>query len=83
MPKGRSTGVSQRVLFAYILLIIAMNTAIIIAYRIHFKKELNKELSQQVNSAVSQYIALSNVAELERAELVPEGTTDLQNIPAQ
>ena len=81
VPEGRSTGVSQRVLFVYILLIIIMNTTIIICYRIHFKKELNNEMSQQVNSAVSQYIALSNVAELERAELVPEGTTatDLQN----
>ena len=56
-----------------------MNTTIIIAYRIHFKKELNNEMNQQVNSAVSQYIALSNVAELERAELVPEGASVLND----
>ena len=79
VPQGRSSGVSQKVLFLYIVLIIAMNTTIIICYRIHFRKELKTEMQQQVNSAVSQYIALSNVAELEREGLVPEDSTIANN----
>ena len=40
VPRGRSTGVSQRVLLAYIIVIILMNLALIIAYRAHFKREM-------------------------------------------
>ena len=52
-----------------ILGLVVVNVVLIICYRRYLNKELKNEMNVQVSSAVSQYIALSNIPELEKQEL--------------
>jgi hypothetical protein len=52
-----------------ILGLIVVNVVLIFCYRRYLNKELKNEMNVQVSSAVSQYIALSNIPELEKQEL--------------
>jgi hypothetical protein len=40
--------------------LILLNIVLLLIYRIHARKELNKDMSFQVQSTVSQYMALKN-----------------------
>jgi len=52
--------VTTELLVFVVVLLIAVNVALIVAYRKCAKKELEEDIGFQVSSAVSQYIALSN-----------------------
>lgn len=75
LPKGRSSGMSQRVFILYIIAIIVVNTALILIYRHYFQKELDKEMKEHVAQSVSQYVALSDIATLES-----QGLTDREEV---
>ena len=65
IPKGQSTGINTKTLFILILVLIFVNISIILLYRRYLQNELKKDMNMQVSSAVSQYIALSKIPELE------------------
>ena len=54
-------GISNAMLLALILLLVAVNMVIILLCRRFLNKELTKEMEIQVSSQVSQYIALSSL----------------------
>jgi hypothetical protein len=53
-----------------ILLLVVVNGVIICLYRRYLQNEMERDLKMQVQSAVSQYVALSQIPELnqERVE---------------
>lgn len=53
-------GINVWVLILIISILIAIISAILIGYRIWVKRELQMDMQLQVNSAVSQYFALSD-----------------------
>ena len=65
IPIGQSTGISQKTLFMLVCTLVSVNIIIIFAYRHFLNKEMEKDMKMQVSSAVSQYVALSNIPELE------------------
>jgi len=52
-------GVTRSVLIAVVLFLVFLNIAIIMLYRRCQNRELKQDMQLQVNSAVSQYFALS------------------------
>lgn len=48
------------VVFVVILIVLALMTGILYIYKRVLKKDMDKELSLQVNSAISQYFALGD-----------------------
>ena len=52
-------------MFILIVALIIVNVTIIFAYRRYLQNELKKDMKIQVSSAVSQYIALSKIPELD------------------
>ena len=65
IPRGQSTGITQRTLFYLILILISVNVIIILAYRRYLNNEMQRDMKLQVSSAVSQYVALSQIPELD------------------
>ena len=65
IPRGQSTGITQRTLFSLILILISVNVIIILAYRRYLNNEMQRDMKLQVSSAVSQYVALSQIPELD------------------
>jgi hypothetical protein len=59
LPVGSESIVTAELLVLVVILLIAVNVALIIAYRKCAKKEMEEDIGFQVSSAVSQYIALS------------------------
>jgi len=60
----RSSSVSRQILGITIVALLAFNCVVIYFYRKYINAELNQEMTAQVQSSVSQYIALSQVPEL-------------------
>lgn len=58
--KAESNG--QWVIVLILVLCFALVTAIIVFYRLWVRREMKEEMRVQVNSAVSQYFALSDVS---------------------
>lgn len=54
-----SKSISGPLLASIIIVLVAVNICLIIAFRRCTKKEMEKDLDMQVSSAVSQYVALS------------------------
>lgn len=67
-PNIVSNSVTNRTVFLIILVLFVVNLVIIFAYRSYLNKELDKDMKIQVSSAVSQYVALSQVPELQKTE---------------
>lgn len=63
-PRIISNSLTNRTVFLIILVLFVVNIVIIFAYRRYLNKELDKDMKVQVQSAVSQYVALSQVPEL-------------------
>ena len=64
-PRLISNSLTNRTVFLIILVLFVVNLVIIFAYRSYLNKELDKDMKIQVSSAVSQYVALSQVPELQ------------------
>ena len=64
VPRGQATGINERVLFYLILGLVLINVIIILAYRKYLQRELDADMKVGVQSAVSQYVALSQIPEL-------------------
>ena len=62
---GQSSGIKQKTLFMLIIALILINALIILAYRKYLQKEMETDMKIQVSSAVSQYIALNQIPELQ------------------
>ena len=61
IPQAEDTsGVNADVLIYVIVLLVVVNVALICLYRRCSNKEIKDDMQLQVNSAVSQYFALSN-----------------------
>ena len=67
-PHLVSNSLTNRAVFMIILVLFVVNLIIIFAYRSYLNKELDKDMKIQVSSAVSQYVALSQVPELQNKE---------------
>lgn len=67
-PHLISNSLTNRTVFLIILVLFVVNLIIIFAYRSYLNKELDKDMKVQVSSAVSQYVALSQVPELQKNE---------------
>jgi len=65
-PHLISNSLTNRTVFLIILVLFVVNLVIIFAYRSYLNKELDKDMKIQVSSAVSQYVALSQVPELQK-----------------
>jgi len=57
-------GVSSYELMVIIGLLVTLNICLALAYRSFLQTELKKDMKIQVSSAVSQYVALSTIPEL-------------------
>lgn len=68
VPNIQSKSLTNRTVFLIILVLFVVNLVIIFAYRSYLNKELDKDMKIQVSSAVSQYVALSQVPELQKQE---------------
>ena len=55
-----TTGVNADILIYVIVLLVVVNVILILCYRRCSNKEIKDDMQLQVNSAVSQYFALSN-----------------------
>lgn len=64
LPNIQSRSLTNRAVFMIIMGLFIVNLIIIFAYRKYLNKELDKDMKIQVSSAVSQYVALSQVPEL-------------------
>lgn len=64
LPVAVSDGINQRTLFILIVALVLINIIIILAYRKYLQSELDNDMKIQVSSAVSQYVALSQIPEL-------------------
>uniref|UniRef100_A0A7S3CSQ3 Vacuolar sorting receptor thioredoxin-like domain-containing protein n=1 Tax=Strombidium rassoulzadegani TaxID=1082188 RepID=A0A7S3CSQ3_9SPIT len=67
LPVGQSTGINQKTLFLIVVGLVLTNSLIILVYRKYLQREMEKDMKIQVSSAVSQYIALSQIPELNEA----------------
>jgi flagellar basal body-associated protein FliL len=57
--KDQDNGVSVSLIIAIVLVLIAANVIVVYLCRRKAKREMNNEMNQQIESAVSQYFALS------------------------
>lgn len=66
VPRTESTGINNKTLMYLIIVLVACNVVVIAVYRNLLNKELEDEMTIQVSSAVSQYVALSQIPELNK-----------------
>ena len=66
VPRTESTGINNKTLMYLIIVLVACNVVVIAVYRNLLNRELEDEMSIQVSSAVSQYVALSQIPELNK-----------------
>ena len=66
VPRTESTGINNKTLMYLIIILVACNVVVIAVYRNLLNKELEDEMTIQVSSAVSQYVALSQIPELNK-----------------
>lgn len=59
-----SDGVNFKMLIIIIVFLVVVNVILVMAYRSCLQKEIQNDMKLQVSSAVSQYVALSQVKEL-------------------
>ena len=64
MPSYQVSGINAKNLLVIMIVLAIVTFIIILVYRSYLNKELNKGMQVQVQSAVSQYVALSKIPEL-------------------
>ena len=52
-------GIKSSVIVAIVVVLVLLNVIIVYCYRRYSKREMNNEMQMQIESAVSQYFALS------------------------
>ena len=65
LPEGVSTGINRETLAIIFFVLTVASIFIILVYRSWLQRELNKDMKIQVSSAVSQYVALNQIPELQ------------------
>lgn len=68
LPKGVSTGIRLEALLLIILILTCCSIAVIMIYKRWLQRDLERGMKQQISSAVSRYIALSNIPELRQSQ---------------
>jgi hypothetical protein len=58
-------------------ILVLINICIIFFYRKYLQKEMNADMNQQVTSAVSQYVALSKIPELNKMTMETGSDSDI------
>lgn len=74
VPRTESTGINNKTLMYLIIVLVACNVVVIAVYRHLLNKELEDEMTIQVSSAVSQYVALSQIPELNKDSVLSSET---------
>ena len=65
LPQGQSTSISKKTLYLVVCMLVLTNIVIILLYRKFLQTEMDKDMKINVSSAVSQYVALSKIPELQ------------------
>ena len=76
-------GITKRTLAAIVVGLVVTGCVIMLIYRRCMKTEMQEEMKVQVSSAVSQYIALSQITELEDPEARQRAIDQALGRPAQ
>lgn len=74
VPHLESSGINNKTLMYLIIVLVACNVVVIAVYRHFLSKELEDEMTIQVSSAVSQYVALSQIPELNKDSALSSDT---------
>ena len=64
----QESGVTSKELFIIIGILVTLNVCLALAYKRFLQQELKADMKIQVSSAVSQYVALSQIPELNEAK---------------
>jgi hypothetical protein len=65
IQQAKINGVKQTTFFGILALLVVVNIILVLAYRKCLQKEIQDDMKIQVSSAVSQYVALSQIKELQ------------------
>ena len=66
------TGVTSKELIFIVGILVTINIILALAYKTFLQQELKKDMKIQVSSAVSQYVALSQIPELNETKVDEE-----------
>lgn len=78
LPVGVSRGIDRFTLLAIMIVLSVVSIVVILIYRQWLQNELEKDMQIQVSSAVSQYIALSKIPELNNTSTTRTNVENLE-----